>query len=147
MKKLLELSSSTISLVQGERTGCSSHLTPSLPPTYSFLPALDYLPGFHRIPNISGKWTFQKAKSPHSQQSSSTHMSCRGAKPVFNRTFSHILCLCVPTSRGFSSSMGCTCSQESMSLHTQSGLGSLAQCRAATAHPFQDKNLFPLPVT
>lgn len=30
MKKLLERSSSTISLVQGERTGCSSHLTPSL---------------------------------------------------------------------------------------------------------------------
>lgn len=37
MKKLLERSSSTISLVQGERTGCSSHLTPSLLHIVSFL--------------------------------------------------------------------------------------------------------------
>lgn len=52
-----------------------------------------------------------------------------------------------PAAEEFPPAWGGAHSQESMSLHTQSGLGSLAQCRAATAHPFQDKNLFLLPVT
>lgn len=145
MKKLLERSSSTISLVQGERTGCSSHLTPSLLHIVSILLST-ICQVFTEFPIFLENEHFKRPSHPTANRAV-VHTSCRGAKPVFNRTFSHILHLCVPTSRGFSSTMGCTCSQESMSLHTQSGLASLAQCRAATAHPFQDKNLFPLPVT
>lgn len=118
----------------------------SLPPTNSFHPALDCWI-FTEFPIMLENEHFKKPSHPTANRAV-VHTCPAGEQSLYLRGISHTFSTSVsPPAAEFPPAWGCTSSQGSMSLNTQSGLGSLAQCWAATAHPFQDKNLFLLPVT
>lgn len=130
--------------MQEERTGCSLHLTPSLLQMVSFLLSTIY---WIFTEFTAGNEHFKRPNHP-TANGGVTHTCPAGEQSLYLIGLSHTSSTSVcPAAEEFPPAWGGRHSQESVSLHSQSGLGSLAQCRAATAHPFQDKNLFLLPVT